>query len=144
MICAGAVGYGMLLAASPFIQASTRDGYSVWKAALQLTVLLVFTIRDVLFVQLCTLTRMRRPLGAAILYLTLYYAAAAVLATRFSEESGRWWFLNVLTPSGVSFPIPGYASIYTGILLQALAVVLLLSLIHGRLNRMALPLAVKV
>src|SRR5205085_2467275 len=59
MIASGAVGYGMHLAASPFIRASIGADYSRGKATLQLSIFLVFTIRDVLFLQFCTLTRLK-------------------------------------------------------------------------------------
>ncbi len=51
---------------------------------------LIFTARDVLFLQWCLLTRMKHPVMKGILFLMLYYAAAVIIGVVtgvFSTES---------------------------------------------------------
>ena len=110
-------------------------------AAVQLLLVLVFVTRDVLFLQWCMLTRLRQPVVKGVLYLGLYYAAAAVLAGigSVSSEATGHWVLALLTPvqafdshvSGLAFP----TATYVGLALQTGAIGVVLMAISSRLQR---------
>jgi len=104
-------------------------------------VVLVFVTRDVLFLQWCMLTRLRQPVVKGVLYLGLYYAAAAVLivlATVSSPNAGQW-MTALLTPvqsfashvQGLAFPM----ETYVGLVVQMVAISAVLVAIDGRLQR---------
>jgi hypothetical protein len=110
-------------------------------AAIRLLLVLVFVMRDVLFLQWCMLTRLRQPIVKGVLFLCLYYTAAAVitgLASVSSEDAGHW-MLALLTPvqvfdskvQGATFP----AATYVGLLLQMGMIGLMKSAITSRLQR---------
>jgi hypothetical protein len=110
-------------------------------AAVQLLLVLVFVTRDVLFLQWCMLTRLRQPVVKGVLYLCLYYAAAAVFTAigAVSSESAGHWVLALLTPvqvfdphvRGLGFP----AATYVGLALQMGAIGVVLTAISSRLQR---------
>jgi hypothetical protein len=110
-------------------------------AAVQLLLVLVFVTRDVLFLQWCMLTRLRQPVVKGVLYLGLYYAAAAVLAGigSVSSEAIGHWVLALLTPvqafdshvNGLAFP----TATYVGLALQTGAIGVVLMAISSRLQR---------
>jgi len=117
------------------------DSGTLQAAAIRLLLVAVFVTRDVLFLQWCILTRLRQPVVKGVLFLGLYYAAAAVLtalATISSEESGRW-VLALLTPVQVFDPrIHGMAfppATYVGLLVQMGIIGTVLAAITNRLQR---------
>lgn len=110
-------------------------------AGIRLLLVLVFVTRDVLFLQWCMLTRLRQPVVKGVLFLALYYLAAAVatgLAAVTSEHAARF-VLAVLTPlqvfdpeiRGIAFP----AMTYAGFLLQIGVIGVVLMAINSRLMR---------
>jgi len=110
-------------------------------AAIRLLLVLVFVTRDVLFLQWCLLTRLRQPIVKGVLFLCLYYAAAAVLtglATVSSQDAARW-MMALLTPvqafdsevKGLAFP----AATYAGLGLQTGVIAAVLVAIGNRLQR---------
>jgi hypothetical protein len=110
-------------------------------AAIRLLLVLVFVTRDVLFLQWCMLTRLRQPVVKGVLFLALYYAAAAVvtgLALASSEHAARM-SLALLTPVQVFDPeikgmaFPGFT--YAGLLLQIALIGAILMAINHRLLR---------
>jgi hypothetical protein len=110
-------------------------------AAVRLLLVLVFVTRDVLFLQWCMLTRLRQPVVKGVLFLALYYAAAAVvtgLAAVSSEHAARM-MLALLTPVQVFDPeirglaFPGIT--YAGLLLQIGVIGVILMAINHRLLR---------
>jgi hypothetical protein len=110
-------------------------------AAIRLLLVLVFVTRDVLFLQWCMLTRLRQPVVKGVLFLALYYAAAAVvtgLAAVTSEHAARF-ALALLTPVQVFDPeirglaFPGMT--YAGLLLQIGVIGVVLMAINSRLLR---------
>jgi hypothetical protein len=110
-------------------------------AAIRLLLVLVFVTRDVLFLQWCMLTRLRQPVVKGVLFLALYYAAAAVvtgLAAVTSEYAARF-ALALLTPVQVFDPeirglaFPGMT--YAGLLLQIGVIGVVLMAINSRLLR---------
>jgi hypothetical protein len=117
------------------------DTATLQTAAIRLLLVLVFVTRDVLFLQWCVLTRLRQPLVKGVLFLGLYYAAAAVLtalAAVSSEEAGKW-MLALLTPVQVFDPeVHGMAfptATYVGLALQTGAIGAALVAITSRLQR---------
>jgi len=76
---------------------------SLAMAAVQLLVILVFITRDILFIQWCTLTRLRQPVVKGFFFLCLYYVAAAVV-TMICSISGANAGLSWMSGSGQSTP----------------------------------------
>jgi ABC-2 family transporter protein len=110
-------------------------------SAIRLLLVLVFVTRDVLFLQWCMLTRLRQPVVKGVLFLALYYMAAAVitgLAAVSSEHAARF-MLALLTPVQVFDPeirglaFPGMT--YAGFLLQTGVIGVVLMAINSRLLR---------
>ena len=110
-------------------------------SAIRLLLVLVFVTRDVLFLQWCMLTRLRQPVVKGVLFLALYYMAAAVitgLAAVTSEHAARF-VLALLTPVQVFDPeirglaFPGMT--YAGFLLQIGVIGVVLMAINSRLLR---------
>jgi ABC-type transport system involved in multi-copper enzyme maturation permease subunit len=129
-------------------------GLSAWKAslgynpkafqssAIQLLAILIFITRDVLFIQWCTLTRMRAPALKGILFLGLYYIAAIVITIVLSigsDQTGRQ-FANLVTPAGIFNNFDGFhfaATVFVGMALQLAVITFLLMVINRRLSRPA-------
>jgi ABC-2 family transporter protein len=113
-------------------------------AGLQLVVVLAFVTRDILFIQWCTLTRLRQPVLKGILFLCLYYATAGVVVAlcSISGESTSMAALNILTPTGVfqtQYEWGHYSgSLYGGLALQAGVIAMILVAISHRLGRPSL------
>lgn len=110
-------------------------------SAIRLMLVLVFVTRDVLFLQWCMLTRLRQPVVKGVLFLALYYMAAAVmtgLAAVTSEHAARF-ILALLTPVQVFDPeirglaFPGMT--YAGFLLQIGVIGVVVMAINNRLLR---------
>ena len=117
------------------------DMATLQTAAIRLLLVLVFVTRDVLFLQWCILTRLRQPVVKGVLFLCLYYAAAAVLTTLASVSShdAGSWMMALLTPvqafdpdvKGLAFP----AATYAGLALQTGVICAALLAISSRLQR---------
>lgn len=113
-------------------------------AAVQLLVVLVFITRDVLFIQWCTLTRMRQPVVKGFFLLALYYAAAGVVTAiaGISGEAATVSALGILTPIGVFNPQIEWlhfpASVYEGLALQAGLIAVIVVGISNRLGRVGI------
>jgi ABC-type transport system involved in multi-copper enzyme maturation permease subunit len=110
-------------------------------SAIRLLLVLVFVTRDVLFLQWCMLTRLRQPVVKGVLFLSLYYAAAAVftgLASVSSQDAGHW-MLALLTPvqvfdpevHGMAFP----AATYGGLIFQLILISGIVIAVDNRLRR---------
>lgn len=110
-------------------------------AALQLLVVLVFVTRDIMFIQWCTLTRLRQPVMKGILFLCLYYVASGVMIAiaSVSGERSATATMNVLTPLGTFDPHSEwhhfYVSLVGGIALQTALIATILAAISNRLGR---------
>lgn len=117
------------------------DSHTLQSAAVRLLLVLVFVTRDVLFLQWCMLTRLRQPVVKGVLYLGLYYAAAAVLTgiAAVSSHQAAEWMMALLTPvqvfdteaRGLAFPVATYA----GLVLQMVGISAVLVAIDSRLQR---------
>lgn len=117
---------------------------SLGMAAVQLLIVLVFITRDVLFIQWCTLTRLRQPIVKGVLFLCLYYGAVGVftaLASVSSEAAGKI-AMRLLTPVGVFDPVVEWphvpASMYGGLAIQIGLIAAIIVMIANRLARPAL------
>jgi hypothetical protein len=110
-------------------------------AAMRLLIVLMFVMRDVLFLQWCMLTRLRQPVVKGFLFLCLYYGAAAVLAgvAGVSSSNAAGTVLALLTPvqvfntetTGLAFS----AATYGGLILQVIAISIMIVAVDGRLKR---------
>jgi len=145
LIPSALIAYVLLAIEALGLRASVPLGdWKLGTTAIAMLVFLVFATRDVLFLQWAILTRMKRPVVKGLLYLWLYYSAAAIIAAVFgiiSERQGKF-LLGLLTPfrtldySGIQPNIsPG---IYLGLALQLLVILLLLRVMSVRLRRPAM------
>jgi len=115
--------------------------------AIQLLGILIFIMRDVLFIQWSMLTRMRAPLIKGALYVVLYYASAGMVAVVLSigKSDPAWRFISLTTPIGVfgpndsEFHFP--AAVFIGMAIQLVIIMFLMMMINRRLSR---PAAVSV
>ena len=149
LLLSGVVAYAMLvwgiLAWRMSLDFHSR---SLRSAALELLVVLIFITRDILFIQWCTLTRLRQPVLKGILFLCLYYATAGVVIAlaSVSGEAAAVAGMNLLTPFGVFDPRSewGHSAIstYGGMALQVGLVAIILVAISNRLGRPSLVPAV--
>ena len=121
---------------------------SLRTAALELLVVLIFITRDILFIQWCTLTRLRQPVLKGVLFLCLYYATAGVVIaiSSISGEAAAISAMNLLTPFGIFDPRSewGHSAIstYGGMALQVGLIAMILVAISNRLGRPSLVPAV--
>lgn len=114
---------------------------SLAMAAVQLLVVLVFITRDILFIQWCTLTRLRQPVVKGSLFLGLYYGAAGIVTLIFSVSSAEHGIaaMRVLTPAGIFDQDVQWSrvptSVYGGLALQIGLIAVILVAIGNRLAR---------
>ena len=124
------------------VQASSWQGIPVssWPlraAAFQMTIFLIFVTRDILFIQSCYLTGLRRPLAGGLLYLILYYFAVGILSTVVdSVAPSRVGYIYALQPFYAVTKDPG-VDIVAGAALQIPVIALLLWVITRRLSAAA-------
>ena len=142
LVPAAIIGYAMLAAEALGMRSAIPSGeWRLGIAAMAFGAFLAFTIRDVLFLQWCLLTRMKHPVMKGILALGLYNAAVslvglvvAVIATHSVAK-----VLSLLTPfvvvSELDNPRIPVAFILVGIALQVGVCVLILLAIQKRLAR---------
>ena len=108
--------------------------------------LLIFAVRDVLFLQWCNVTRMKRPLVKGVLYLMLYYFAVLMVGLVVAVTTGSKsnMVFDALTPYG-PFMTEGAGlarfspAIYVGMGIQIGFILLILKAIATRLSRPAIP-----
>jgi ABC-type transport system involved in multi-copper enzyme maturation permease subunit len=103
--------------------------------------ILVFVVRDVVFLQWCTLTHMKRPLFKGFLYLWLYYGAAGIIAsvTGLASQTTQNVLLGLFTPwlalSQENARFSATHAAYLGIAFQVAVTALLLTAINRSLSR---------
>lgn len=141
-----AVAYVLLVAEAAGLRSALPfERWHLSRAAIQLLVLLIFATRDVLFLQWCNVTRLKRPLVEGVLYLMLYYFAVSILGIVVAATTGteRNMVFDALTPYG-PFMTQGAglarfsAAIYFGMGLQIAFILLILKAIATRLSRPAI------
>jgi hypothetical protein len=144
LIAAAAVAYALLVAeAAGMSSVISFDQWRLKVAVLQLVVLLVFATRDVLFLQWCNVTSMKRPLLKGGLYLALYYIAVSIIAgvAGIGSDARRLFMFQLTTPFTVfSHPTPGLRdslALALGMGLQLAIILLILRSITGRIRRPA-------
>ena len=142
LVPAAIIGYAMLAAEALGMRSTVPLG--AWRlgfAALVFAAFLAFTVRDILFLQWCLLTRMKHAVMKGMLFLALYYAAAGIVGVVASVIAGpaSRKVLTLLMPYTLvgDANLPG---IPTGFILAAIALqsgisVLILIAIERRLNR---------
>jgi hypothetical protein len=142
LVPAAIIGYAMLAAEGMGMRSAIPMGeWRLGIAALAFGAFLAFTIRDILFLQWCLLTRMKHPMMKGILVLALYNAAVslvglvlAVIATHSTAKA-----LTLLTPfvmiRELDKPDIPAAFILAGVALQVGICVLILLAIQERLAR---------
>ena len=145
LVVAALIGYAMLAAEALGMRSAVP--LADWRlgfAAMAFGAFLVFTARDILFLQWCLLTRMKQPVMKGFLLLVLYYVAAGIVGAVVSAVSGRAdphtsKVLTLLIPyallGGVDKPEVPSNFIFASIALQVGFCVLILLAIRGRLNR---------
>ncbi|HUU13403.1 MAG TPA: hypothetical protein VM182_06805 [Terriglobia bacterium] len=139
---AAAIAYAMLVAEAAGMRSATPlNSWQLGNAAIRLFAFLVFITRDILFLQWCNLTRMKRPIFKGFLYLCLYYAATGIIGGvvgTVSDAAAEFIFGLTMPFAAFSWKslapadVPG---LYVGLVLQVVIVVFLLQLISRRLSR---------
>ena len=80
LVPAAIIGYAMLAAEALGMRSAVPLGeWRLGFAAMAFGAFLVFTARDILFLQWCLLTRMKHPVMKGVLFLVLYNAAAGIV-----------------------------------------------------------------
>jgi hypothetical protein len=135
------VAYALLLAEAAGLRgAIPLDRWHLGAAVLQLLTVLIFTTRDILFLQWCGLTRMKRPLIKGFLYLCLYYVSVSIIGGVISigSDAQASLIFEIFTPFGI-FHLEGAAlssrpGPYIGMVLQLLITLGILKAIADRLR----------
>ncbi len=142
LVPAAIVGYAMLAAEALGMRSVVSlAGWRLGFAAMAFGSFLVFTARDILFLQWCLLTRMKRPMMKGFLFLVLYYTAVSLLGLVISviAAPARTEVLTLLAPytliGALDKPDIPSAFIFAGIALQVAVCVLILLAIQRRLDR---------
>lgn len=140
---AAVIAYAMLAAEAAGMRgAMPLSAWQLGNAAIQMLAFLVFITRDILFLQWCNLTHMKRPVFKGFLYLCLYYAAAGIIGAvvgTVSEAAAGFIFGLTMPFTALAWKslapadVPG---LYLGLVLQAGVAVFLLRPISRRLSRM--------
>ncbi len=148
LVVAAAVAYGLLVAeAAGLVGTFNMGDWRLDRAAVQLLVVLVFAIRDVLFLQWCNVTNMKRPLLKGILYLSLYYIAVAIIAAvvEVADRSLGEKVAQLGTPFFAliedNLSLQNAPLVYAGLVLQIGAAFLVIRAIHYRISRPAIAAA---
>jgi len=142
LVPAAVIGYAMLAAEALGLSSAVPLGeWRLGFAALAFGAFLVFTARDVLFLQWCLLTRMKQPVMKGILFLVLYNAAASLVGVVVSviASPATTRVLTLMIPYALlgeeaKRTIPSMF-IFAGIALQVGICVLILLAIGRRLAR---------
>jgi hypothetical protein len=110
-------------------------------AAVQLLTFLIFAVRDVLFLQWCLLTRMKRQVLKGFLFLCLYYVAASITGSvvwSVSEPAGRL-VMTLLTPFLVFDMHASRLGLWGGLVGAALQIGMILFLLRAIVGRLRRP-----
>jgi hypothetical protein len=135
---AAVISYAML--ALYALALSDRIPLSKWglgATATQLAFLLVFAVRDILFLQWCKLTRMKKAVSKGVGLLLVQYIAVVVVILVFHSANERFGnvLISLLTPFAPLNPEIHVAMSVGGIAVQVVVCVLLVSAITRRLDR---------
>jgi hypothetical protein len=141
LVATALVAYALLLAEAAGLRgAIPLDRWHLGAAALELLTVLIFTTRDILFLQWCDLTHMKRPLVKGFLYLCLYYVSVSIIGGVISigsDARGSLLF-QLFTPFGIFSPevaaLGARPGLYIGMGLQLLIILGILKAIVDRLR----------
>jgi hypothetical protein len=138
------VAYALLFAEAVGLRGSIAlDRWQLGPAALGLLTVLIFVTWNILFLQWCNLTHMKRPLVKGVLYLCLYYVSVSIVGgvTSVGSESRGRLIFELFTPFAVfSSEGPALGSRpgpYICLAIQLLLILGILKVIADRLNRPA-------
>ena len=141
MIVSAAMGFGMLVVQAVALSSTVpAPNFTLTYAGVAVLQLLAFTMRDILFLQWCKLTRMKSPVRKGVLLLLLYYFAATmviVVAASVSEKEGLF-AARVLTPMFYfekKDAASAAAAMMTAVAVQGAVIAVLLGAIGTRLQR---------
>jgi len=139
---AASAGAAFLVFALEAVASSRTIPLAYWPIpAFRLLVLLSYAVRDILFLQWCTSTRMKGPIVGGILLLLLYYISVVVLLSTLPGSAWLQAFAGaILTPVAALFGADVRSSLI-GALVNTAVSILLLSAIRRRLARPASVLA---
>ena len=138
MVLSFAVGL-LCLSAYVFGGELSQPDWRLRKAAAILLLILIYACRDVLFMQWCTVTHMRRPVVKGAMLLIVYYVSAIVIAASTGAFSDAWaarLFALLMPFSAFTDHADIFYSI-AGAILQLLIIAVLLNGITQRLRRSA-------
>ena len=149
LVATGLVAYALLFAEAAGLRgAIPLDRWHLGFAALELLTVLIFTTRDILFLQWCDLTRMKRPLVKGFLFLCLYYVSVGIIGgvASIGSDARASLIFQLFTPFGVfssevAAALGARPGLYIGMGLQLLIILGILKAISDRLRRPA-PAAV--
>jgi hypothetical protein len=130
---AASAGVALLLFVLEAAASTSYIRFSDWpltSLAGRLFIVLVFATRDILFLQWCVTRNFKRPVAAGMLYLSLYYFAASIVAG-FLYKPAFVWFTPVGAFGNAEFAIPTH--MIAGIVLQIGACLFLLIAIREHL-----------
>ena len=140
MIVTAAMGFAMLAVQAVAIRGAGPGEFNLTYAGIAALHLLAFSMRDILFLQWCKLTRMKSPVSKGVLLLVLYYFAAGIVifvAANVSDKEGLF-AARVLTPM-FYFEKPDLtaaaAGMLTGVAVQGAVIAVLLGAVGNRLQR---------
>ncbi len=140
MIVTAAMGFGMLAVQGLALSDVPARDFKLAYAGIAVLQLLAFSMRDVLFLQWCKLTRMKNPVSKGVLLLVLYYFAAGMVilvASSVSEKEGLF-AARVLTPMFYFEPkdaTAAAAAMMTAVAVQGAVIAVLLGAVGSRLQR---------
>jgi hypothetical protein len=112
------------------------ESWSVPALAGRLFILLVFAVRDILFLQWCTTKGFKRPVATGMFFLALYYFTVSIVSGFLYKQSLGWF-----TPLGAfdNNEITSTFAVIAGVVLQICASVFLLQAIRQHLSPPAPP-----
>jgi hypothetical protein len=138
LVLAGLIAYAMFfLYAMTFSSRVPLQRWELGWTATQLLFLVVFAVRDVLFLQWCKLTRMKNAVSKGAGLLMLHYIAVVVIILVVHSATERFdgFLLSFLTPFAPTDPDTYVVLSVAGIALQVAVCVLLVTAITRRLDR---------
>ncbi|HUN88677.1 MAG TPA: hypothetical protein VMU28_07780 [Terriglobales bacterium] len=133
---AGFIAYDGFAAITLLASNSRSPNIGFGTAAFATLLLLVFAIRDILFLQWCMLTRMKNPVSKGVGLLFLYYIAVVLLSSVFGRHDYGGKVpagLAIFTPAAVFNQGKIQGDAVFGLVLQSLVILVLLVLINERL-----------
>jgi len=144
MVLAAVLAYAFLVVGGVLFRNSLPiEGWQFGTWVGPLLSFLIFSMRDILFLQWCKLTAMKQPVAAGVLYLALYYAAASILVAvaGLGSLGAGHWVSSLLTPFGAfSTGSEWWSGLFegaVGMALQMMVIGVLLNAIRRRLQQSA-------